>query len=182
MPFVTPRVLAVAGTLVLFAACQDETNAPPREAPIISVPSGAVQALVQQQAPSDDGLVTFVIRVLANGQTVSSYQGTVSFVPGAFELIGKQSPTTGGMTSVLNTEKFAEGKIVFAALTPTRFDSISAGAGIEAFRFTVRPLKPVEESNIVARLDVVGTELGAAIGADRMLASPGVIMAGRTTK
>jgi hypothetical protein len=46
----------------------------------------------------------------------------------------------------------------------------------------VRVLRPVEQSNLVATLDVVGTDVGAAVGADRMLASPGVMVAGRSTK
>ena len=184
MPFVTPRRFAVAASMVLLVACQDETNAPPREeAPIIPVPSGAVQAVIQQEAATTDGLVTFVVRVLANGITISSFQGTVTFVPGSFELVDKKIPTgANGMTAVLNTEGFAEGRLRFAALTPTQFDSITAGSGIEAFRFTVRPLRPVEESGLVATLDVAGTDVGAAVGADRMLASPGVMVAGRSTK
>ena len=182
MPFATPRRLAVAASLVLIAACQDETIAPPREAPIIPVPLGAVQAVIQQEATTPDGLVTFVIRVLANNLTVSSYQGSVTFAPGSFELIEKRTPTASGMTAVLNADAFAEGRIRFAALTPTQFDSIAGGSGVEAFRFTVRPLRPVEESNLVATLDVVGTDVGASIGADRMLASPGVMVAGRTSK
>lgn len=182
MPFDSSRRYAVAASLALLVACQDETIAPPREAPIISVPTGAVQAVIQQEATTADGLVTFVVRVLANNLTVSSFQGTVTFAPGSFELVDKKTPTTGGMTAVLNAEAFAEGRIRFAALTPTQFDSISVGAGVEAFRFTVRPLRAVEESNLVASLDVAGSDVGASIGADRMLGSQGVLAADRTNK
>jgi hypothetical protein len=180
MPFVTPRRFAAAGILVALVACQDETIAPPREAPVISVPSGAVQALIQQEATTPDGLITFVVRVLANNVSVSSYQGTVTFAPGSFELIEKGTPSGSGMTAVLNTDTFAEGRIRFAGLTPTQFDSIASASGVEAFRFTVRALRPVEESNLLATLDVVGTDVGAAVGADRLLASPGVMAAGHS--
>ena len=182
MPLVNPRRFALAACLLLLVACQDETIALPREEPIITVPSGAVQALIQQEAATADGLVTFVVRVLANDVTISSFQGTVSFAPGSFELVDKKTATGSGMTAVLNAEAFAEGHMRFAALTPTQFDSIAGGSGVEAFRFTVRPLRAVEEAHLVATLDVVGTDAGAAVGADRMLASPGVMVAGRTTK
>jgi hypothetical protein len=182
MPFVIPRRLMAAGSLLLLAACQDETISPPREAPIINVPAGAVQAVIQQESATEDGLVTFAVRVLSNDLTVSSFQGTVTFAPGSFELVSNETRPGTGMTAVLNTNKFAEGRITFAALTPTKFDSISAGGGIEAFRFTVRPLKAVSEANLVATLDVVGTDLGAAIGADKMLSSRGVLGGGRLTK
>jgi hypothetical protein len=96
--------------------------------------------------------------------------------------VEKTTPAGGGMTAVLNTEKFGEGQIRFAALTPTQFDSITSGSGVEAFRFTVRPLKPTSESGIVATLDVVGTDVGAALGAERMLGSRGVMVSGRSSK
>ena len=183
MPIVTPRRAALAASLVLLVACQDETISPPREAPIISVPSGAVQAVIQQEATTPDGLVTFVVRVLANNLTISSFQGTVTFNPGSFELVDKKTPAgSGGITAVLNADKFAEGQMRFAALTPTQFDSIAAGSGIEAFRFTVRPLRAVSDANLVATLDVAGTDVGASIGADRMLASPGVMVAGSSSR
>lgn len=180
MPIVSRRFAAV-GFLVLFAACQqDETSSPPRTTtpPISEVPSGAVQAMIQQSVDTTGGLTTFVVRVRANDVTVSSYQGTVSFTPGAFELVDKKTPNAGGAVAVLNTDGFAQGRIRFGALTPTQFDSIATASGVEAFRFTVRALRPVGEANLVATLDVVGTDVGAAVGADRMLASPGVMKAG----
>jgi hypothetical protein len=182
MPFVTPRRFAVATSMVLLAACQDENIAPTREAPLIAVPSGAAQAVIQQEATTADGLVTFVVRVLANNLTVSSFQGTVAFAPGSFELVDKRTPAGAGGITVLNADGFADGRIRFGALTTTQFDSITVGNGVEAFRFTVRPLRPVQESNLVATLDVVGTDVGATIGADRMLASPGVMVAGRSSR
>src|SRR4026207_498373 len=117
MPFVTLRRVAAPGLLVLRAACQDEAMPPPREARIVSVPLGAVQAVIQQEPTTPDGLVTFVVRVLSNNLTVSSYQGTVSFAPGSFELVEKRSATGSGLTAVLNADAFAEGRIRFAALT-----------------------------------------------------------------
>jgi hypothetical protein len=180
MPIVTLRRLAFVAPMVVLVACQDETIAPPREAPVISVPSGAVQALIQQEAATPDGNVTFVVRVLANNLTISSFQGTVTFAPGSFELVDKRTPA--GVTAVLNADGFSEGRLRFAALTPTQFDSIASGSGVEAFRFTVRPLRPVEDAHLLATLDVAGTDVGAALGAERMLASPGVMVAGSSAK
>jgi hypothetical protein len=182
MPIVTLRRLAVASSMALLVACQDETISPPREAPIIAVPSGAVQAVIQQEPATTDGLVTFVVRVLANNLTVSAFQGSVTFAPGSFELVEKRTPAGPGGMTVLNAEGFAEGRIRFGSLTATQFDSIAVGSGIEAFRFTVRPLRPVGESNLLATLEVVGTDMGATVGADRMLASSGVMVAGRSTR
>jgi hypothetical protein len=74
--------------IVAFAgACGDGTVTGPASALQIHVPHGAVQAVVQQLPAAADGSITFVVRVVANTVSVSSYEGAVTFAPGSFELV-----------------------------------------------------------------------------------------------
>jgi hypothetical protein len=169
-----PRRLAAAALLALAVACADDTAAP-AAAPILEVPSGAVQAAIQQEAQTPDGLTTLVVRVVSNGLSVSSYQGVVRFAPGSLELVETKTPAPrSAETHILNVEGFADGAIRFAALTASEFLDAKSTSGTEAFRFTVRALRPIQDAHIVVTLDVVGTDVGSAVAASRVLASPGV--------
>jgi hypothetical protein len=142
-----------------------------------------VQPAIQQEPLSADGTVTFVIRVLANQVGVSAYQGVVTFSPGAFELVDVHAPAgLGSESHLLNSEGFDQGRVRFAAFTPTSFAGTNIGDGVEALRLTVRPLRPVEDSNLIATLDVVSGETGAPVAATNVLASPGIQNAPGTSR
>jgi hypothetical protein len=148
--------------------------------PLIStVPPGVVQPAIQQGAIASDGSITFSIRVLANQVGVSAYQGAITFAPGAFELVSADTPpSVGGEGHLINTEGFDEGRVRFAAFTPTTFHESTNGDGVEALRLTVRPLRPVDDADLVAELDVVSGETGVSVQANRVLTSSGIVSAG----
>ena len=143
------------------------------------MPPGVVQPAIQQEPISSDGSITFSVRVLANQVGVSAYQGVITFTPGSFELVSADSPTSaGGEGHLVNTEGFASGRIRFAAFTPTTFRETASGNGVEALRLTVRPLRPVDDANLVAALDVVSGETGVSVQANRVLSSSGIVASG----
>jgi hypothetical protein len=142
---------------------------------ISSVPPGVVQSAIQQEATAPDGSITFSVRVLSNQVGVSAYQGAVTFAPGAFELVSADPPANAGAEGhIINTEGFAAGRIRFAAFTPTSFRETTSGDGVEALRLTVRPLRPVDDANLVASLDVVSGETGMSVQASRVQPSSGI--------
>jgi hypothetical protein len=152
-------------------AGRNQTNQPL----ISSVPPGVVQPAIQQGPLAPDGSITFSVRVLSNQVGVSAYQGAVTFAPGAFELVSADAPAgAGGDGYLINTDEFASGRIRFAAFTPTTFRETTSGDGVEAMRLTIRPLRPVDDANIVAALDVVSGETGISVQANRVLPSSGV--------
>jgi hypothetical protein len=146
---------------------------------ISSVPPGIVQPAIQQEPIAPDGSITFSVRVLSNQVGVSAYQGVITFAPGAFELVSADSPPSiGGTGHLVNTEGFSAGRIRFAAFTPTTFRETTIGDGVEALRLTVRPLRPVDDANIVATLDVVSGETGISVQANQVLSSSGIVSSG----
>ena len=175
----TTALLGLLSMVTLAAAgCRDSGLGAPGSDGSTNLPHGSVQAAVLADTTAGDGSITFIVRVMARDVVVSSYQGVVTFTPGAFTLVSTSTPAgLAGETYVLNPTGFAEGRIRFAALTTTAFSGVSTGSGVEAFRFTVRPVSLGSQSGgVTATLEVVGTDLGRAVAADRVLASPGVQM------
>lgn len=167
--------LVLAAMAPLAAACHDDAPVAPAPGLTTIVPSGGVQAAIQEEAPAPDGSRTFVVRVMTNDVIVSSYQGNVTFEPGAFELVSVKSPQGGEAEAYfLNAAEFSSGRIHFAAFTPRTFGGSSVGNGMEAFRFTVRAVRTLDQAHLVATLTVVGRETGVRMAADRLYASPGV--------
>ena len=167
--------VAVASVALVAAGCQDDHPVAPAPALTTTVPRGGVQAAIQQEPLATDGSITFVVRVMTKDVVMSSYQGTVSFAPGALQLVSAKAPQSAdGEAYFLNSAEFAAGRIRFASFTAKSFVGTDAGNGVEAFRFTVRPLRPLEQANLVATLDIVGKETGVGVAADRLYASPGV--------
>jgi hypothetical protein len=115
---------------------------------------------------------------------VSAYQGAITFAPGSFELVAADAPpsSSSGEGHLVNAEGFAQGRIRFAAFTPTTFRETASGDGVEALRLTVRPLRPIDDSNLVASLDVVSGETGISVQANRVLSSSGIVSSGPGTR
>jgi hypothetical protein len=171
----TKFVSLLGATALAVAGCRDGGLGGPVPNGPVNLPHGAVQAVVLEDTTAQDGSRTYIVRVVSRDVVVSSYQGVVTFPAGAFTLVSTGTPTgQSGETYVLNPAGFAQGRIRFAALTTTEFAGVGTGDGVEAFRFAVRPADPTAQPNVSATLDVVGTDVGRAVGADRVLASPAV--------
>jgi hypothetical protein len=167
--------LGVVAVLAMGAvACDQTTEVPHADATQPLAVQGAVQAVLEQQTPAADGAVTFVVRVRGNGVTLSSFQGEVTFAPGSLELVAMTTPPSeGGAMRFINPDDFASGRIRFAGLTPTAFSAADVTAGVEAFRFTARALRPLPDVNVVAALDVAGRNSGDVVPAARLYSSSG---------
>jgi hypothetical protein len=175
---------AVMGTsMIATSGCHDAAKSPvtgpaavaPAEALIALVPAGTVQTAIQQLPVAADGSITFVVRVLANGVSVSSYQGSVTFAAGAYSLVYVAVPADLSNESHLyNAAGFSDGRIRFAGIAAPAFAGADTGDGLEALRFTVHAVLPPDRANLAASLELVGDPNGAAIGPDRVLASPGI--------
>ncbi len=179
---------AVATLATVFLAglsCSDESITGPKE-PVHAntgslvalntlVPSGAVEALIQQDPPTADGLITLVVRVYAKDVAINAYQGVVTFDPHAFQLV-RVYPAAGfeNEAHVLNTTQFSSGTVRFAACTPDAFIGADGPDGVEAFRFVVRPLRDIGTAELAAQLSVVGGADGNAVASDHVLSVPGL--------
>lgn len=155
---------------LLALACRDQ--APPASSQDLAstVPRGSTQVFVQQAPITQADRVTFVVRVVANGVSVGAYQGAVTFVPGAFELVGIETPKgASGDLYLVNPAGFAGGRIRFAAYTTEKFTDT------EAFRVTVKPLKPLGEARLTGTLDVAGEVSGVRMSRSRIMASRGIL-------
>jgi hypothetical protein len=62
----------------------------------------------------------------------------------------------------------AQGRLRFSALTTEQFSTD------EAFRFTVRPTRPVDQASLTASLAVVGHVDGTAVAASRVRSADGI--------
>jgi hypothetical protein len=158
-------VLIAVGSL----ACRERAPTAPPVDLVKTIPMGAAQVIVEQQPASAAGSLTFVVRVLSNGVKMGAYQGAVTFVPGAFELVSVETPKDAGSDYyIVNSSAFAEGRIRFAAYTTEAF------SGTEAFRVTVKPLRPVSQAMLAGALEVAGEVTGSAVPAARLKPSQGI--------
>lgn len=172
MSTVAPRRLLrrTIGTLPLLAvlACRDTS---PTEATVdLSplVPQGEAQVMLQQIPGPTEGTLTYVVRVVARLDSMASYQGDVTFAPGAFELLSTRTPTgADGEMFLVNAEP-AQGRLRFSAFTTDRFSTD------EAFRFSVRPTGPVDAAHLAASLAVVGDVSGTAVAPGRVRSADGI--------
>lgn len=151
-------------------ACRDQAPSASQQDLIRIVPRGSTQVFIQQAPATQADRVTLVVRVVANGVSVGAYQGAVTFAPGAFELIGIETPKGGsGDLFLVNPAGFAEGRIRFAAYTTEKFSDT------EAFRVTVKPLKPLGEARVAGSLDVAGEVSGVRVSRSKIVASRGIL-------
>ena len=163
------RVL-LAGTLVIASACQDNVTAPAdddfAEARSITKIATEVQLRVEQTA--FDGTITYSVRVRSTSRTLSSFQGALTFTPGAFDVRSAEAATGGGAVILLNTNDLANGRIRFAAYTQTAFDG--SGDGKEVFRFTSRQIRDGDVF-MSPTLDVIGTAPNPSASAGALAAN-----------
>ena len=161
----------VAPFLTLAVAACLET--PPLTAPLsaltAALPSGAVEAVIQQEAGPSPGTVRLTVRVLARDTVLAAYQGALTFAPGAFELVSVSTPDgTDGETHLVNSSTLPAGRLPFAAYAPERFGTD------EAFSVVVRPTLPLDAMHLSAALDVAGVASGRALAGTSLRRSAGV--------
>jgi hypothetical protein len=180
-------IVRVRGAMLLMfvvaavGSCREVPLLAPFPGAEAAAPTASVRADIVEGAPEADGLLTFAVRVRSRDLSLSAFQGVLTFAPGAFELVSMSTPQRGGETYLFNPEEFSAGRVRFAALSPTTFADALAGDGVEALRVTVRPLRPIDEANLSATLDVAGRESGASIDAARLLPSQ-LVRSGGTSR
>jgi hypothetical protein len=166
------RILVVVGFVAAAAgACRETPLLAPMPGAQAGVPGGTVRAEITEEALEADGALTLVVRVRARNAALSAYQGAVTFTPGAFELVSISAPERAGESYLFNPTEFEAGRIRFAAMSPVPFADVNAVGGIEAFRVTVRPLRPLAEANLAATVDIASLENGASLTSEQLLPS-----------
>lgn len=132
------------------------------------VPTGETQVMLQQIPGPSAGTLTYIVRVVTRLEGMASYQGEVTFVPGAFELLSSRTPAGADGEMFLVNAQAAQGSLRFSALTTDHFSTD------EALRFTVRPTGPVEAAHLAATLAVVGSVNGTAVAPARVRSADGI--------
>jgi hypothetical protein len=162
--------LAASLLALAVAGCRDEHFASaPLSALTDALPSGSVEAGIQQEAGPTPGTVRLTVRVLAKDTVVAAYQGALTFTAGAFELVSVTTPEgTDGEAHLVNSATLAAGRLPFAAYAPERFGTD------EAFSLVVRPILPLDAMHLRAALDVAGVASGRALAATSLRRSAGV--------
>ena len=162
------RLIAILLVLMAPLACRDAAPTEPVADLTGLVPDGQTQVMLQQLPGPTPGTLTFVVRVVTRLDGVASYQGEVTFTPEAFELLGTTTPQAADGEMYLLNAQGAQGRLRFSALTTEQFSTD------EAFRFTVRPTRPVDQAGLTASLAVVGNVDGTAVAASRVRSADGI--------
>lgn len=163
--------LVALGVLPLFGtlACRDDSPTGAAVDLTRLVPNGETQVMLQQIDGPSAGTLTYIVRVVTRLDGVASYQGEVTFEPGAFEVLSSRTPEgADGEMFLVNAQGGAQGRLRFSALTTDRFSTD------EAFRFTVRPTGPLGDAHLAATLSVVGYVGGTAVAPSRVRGSNGI--------
>jgi hypothetical protein len=144
-----------AATLLVAVACQDAISAPASDDvdAARSANKSTTGVTVRAESYGPDGTIIYSVRVWSNSRTLSSFQGTVYFPPGSFDLRSHTpTPVSNGMVMV-NIADAANGRIRFSAYTQTSYNAL--GVGVEVFRFAARPR--YGNPDLSAALEVVST-------------------------
>jgi hypothetical protein len=159
----------VALTLALAGCHDDPLGTAPLAALTAALPSGSVEAVIQQEPGPTPGTVRLTVRVVTKDTAVAAYQGVLTFTAGAFELVSVATPEgTDGEAYLVNSTDLAAGRLPFAAYAPERFGTD------EAFSLVVRPTVPLDAMHLSAALDVAGVVSGRALAATSLRRSAGV--------
>lgn len=162
------RVAVLGFAAFTLSACRDQGLVGPGVDLLRLIPSGGTQVVIQQEPGAEPGITTFVVRVLTRRGDLASYQGAVTFAPGAFELIATSTPTGGDGEMFVVNPQMAAGRIRFAAFATEDFSTD------EALRFSVRTLVPLADAQLKGSLEVAGIVGGAALQDGALLASDGL--------
>ncbi len=163
------NAIALSMLAVLAAACDDEKPAP---APALLAPTPidgqGVRAYVVQEPGATADRVTLTIRIQSKDLGVAAYQGRLEFDKDAIEIIEATSPSDDG-TRLVNPNA-GVGMLKFAGFATEKF------TGNTAATLIVHPLKPLDQANFVATLDVAGESNGSAVQAARLMPARGLFL------
>jgi len=156
-------------TLAVVACRDDQIATAPLSVLTAALPSGAVEAVIQQERGPAPGTVRLTVRVLAKDTVLAAYQGALTFAVGAFEVVSVSTPVgSDGEVHLVNSTDLAAGRLPFAAYAPERFSTD------EAFSVVVRPTLPLDAMHLSAALDVAGVASGRALAGTSLRRSAGV--------
>ncbi|MBU6367597.1 MAG: hypothetical protein KJT01_15395 [Gemmatimonadetes bacterium] len=160
---ITHSTLPLVAALLAAAACADEPMAPAVPADLgASLNSGTVAAVIEQGELLPEGKVRYRVRVLAKKGEVASYQGLLSFEPGAVAIESITAPEAAdGEVHLVNREQLAEGKIRFAGYAPEELGTSEAFSFVVASRGAGLP-------ELAVSLDVAGTPDGVTKPASQL--------------
>src|SRR5205085_12313913 len=127
-----------------------------------------VRAYVVQEPGATADRATLTIRLQSKDLGVAAYQGRLEFDKDAIEILEATSPTDDG-TRLVNPNA-GPGVLKFAGFATESF------SGNIAVKLVVRPIKPLDQANFVATLDVAGESNGSAVQASRMMPGRGLYL------
>lgn len=154
-----PRVLLCVGLLLGASAF-----ARPQKTARAAAPS--VQVSVVRSPQSTAQRVVLVVRVDGKGMVLGSYEGRLSFDPAAFALDSAIVGRDG--SRFVNAAEAKSGAIRFAGFTTNGFTST------DAVTLIGRPLKPLEQSHVMASIRVAGDLDGRAVPKAGLIGATGV--------
>lgn len=156
----TRSMLPLALALLGVAACAEEPMATAVPADLTAaLNSGTVQAVIEQGEPLAEGKMRYRVRILAKKGELASYQGMLTFAPGAIESVAVPE-TADGEVHLVNREQLAEGKVRFAGYAPEELSTS------EAFSFVVTRGGSIPEMAVA--LEVAGTPAGVTKPASQL--------------
>jgi hypothetical protein len=162
------RILLV--TLACLAlSCSDQSPTAPTANVSALVPKGSVQVVIQQDTHITGDSALFIVNVVGNDVPVAAYQGTITFSPGALEVLSVRTPpANAGEFRIVNDRETGAGRIRFAGFSPEAFGST------EALRIVARVTRGLSATNMVGTLDVAGETAGTAVRKQNLRASDGL--------
>ena len=164
-PVLSQRPSRIPLAALLLAACGAERPTAAPAAVLRELPAGVLQAVVQRWAGAEAGTVRYTVRVVERTRAAAAWQGTLTVAPGAWEVVGVETPTGAGATYVVNAEEAGAGRVRFAAF------GAEALGGDEAFTVTVRERGP---AGVGVTLEAAGQADGRAYGAGQLRGAVGV--------
>jgi hypothetical protein len=152
------------------SGCRDETD-PPVAPAALSVPSGAIRALVELHPGASAATRVLVVRIVGRVPDLAAYQGTVTFDPAQLAVVDVLTPSVlaDGEVHLVNRAELAAGQLRFAAYAPEALGTD------EALRLVVRAAgSEAGAATLAVTLQVGGTVTGTALAAPQLHASEGV--------
>lgn len=165
------KLYALGLVAVLAMGCRDERRpmAPSSVESAIAVRKGTATAVVVVEPGATRDRAVLTVRVLGNSLTIGAFQGSLTFERGAVELIETTVPTgIDGQFHIVNAENAREGVIRFAGFATEKF------VGDEAFRITIKPLRPLSSIRFGTQLEVAGGTDGVALREEQLVAGSGL--------
>lgn len=161
---------AAAALVAAGVGCRDGMDAPVAPA-VLSVPQGAVRAVVELHPGRTAETRLLVVRIVGRVPELAAYQGTVSFDPAQLHVLDVHTPSelADGEVHLVNRAELASGQLRFAAYAPELLGTD------EALRLVVRAAgSEAGAATLAVTLEVGGTVTGTALTPAQLHPSEGV--------